>query len=286
MLDPALGVDIIVGGHSHTFIDEPARVNDILVVQAGTGTDQIGRFDLEIDTDRNCIHSFRWQSIPITEANCPKDLAMEDVLNHYKVVTDNKYSRMVTRLKRRLSHPSRYRETELGNLFADILQESLRLDVMLLGSGSVRGTELGPIVLLSDLTECFPYDDTIHLLRITGAQLKEMIRFMLRDEVWAGSHCEFYQFSQGMRVVYDRSSRSFKEFSLNGEPVADDRIYQVGLQHYHFVNIESFFGIPLEEVSRNGAPKAIATSCFEIIDEYLSSQQNLDREVCGRLVVE
>lgn len=286
MLDPALGVDIIVGGHSHTFIDKPAVVNDILVVQAGTGTDQIGRFDLEIDTDRNCIHSFRWQSIPITEANCPKGLAMEDVLNHYKVVTDNKYSRMVTRLKRRLSHPSRYRETELGNLFADILQESLRLDVMLLGSGSVRGTELGPIVLLSDLTECFPYDDTIHLLRITGAQLKEMIRFMLRDEVWAGSHCEFYQFSQGMRVVYDRSSRSFKEFSLNGEPVADDRIYQVGLQHYHFVNIESFFGIPLEEVSRNGAPKAIATSCFEIIDEYLSSQQNLDREVCGRLVVE
>jgi 5'-nucleotidase len=89
-----------------------------------------------------------------------------------------------------------------------------------------------------------------------------------------------------MRVVYDRSSRSFKEFSLNGEPVADDRIYQVGLQHYHFVNIESFFGIPLEEVSRNGTPRAIATSCFEIIDEYLSSQQNLDREVCGRLVVE
>ena len=42
-LDPSWGVDIIIGGHSHTFIDKPAKVNDILIVQAGTGTDQIGR---------------------------------------------------------------------------------------------------------------------------------------------------------------------------------------------------------------------------------------------------
>ncbi|MBQ3894983.1 MAG: metallophosphatase, partial [Clostridia bacterium] len=50
LLDPAWGVDVIIGGHSHTFIDEPAVVNGIPIVQAGTGTDQIGRFDILIDT--------------------------------------------------------------------------------------------------------------------------------------------------------------------------------------------------------------------------------------------
>ena len=49
-LDPELGVDIIIGGHSHTLPEKPEEVNGILIVQAGTGTDQIGRFDLEIDT--------------------------------------------------------------------------------------------------------------------------------------------------------------------------------------------------------------------------------------------
>ena len=285
-LDPALGVDMIIGGHSHTFIDQPETVNGILVVQAGTGTDQIGRFDLEIDTARNCIHSYKWQSIPVTSETCPKDLALEDVLSYYKVATEKKYSRMVTRLKRRLTHPSRYQETELGGLFADILRESLHLDIMLLGSGSVRGTELGPIVLLSDLTECFPYDDAIHLLRVTGKQLKRMIRFMLRDEVWEGSHCEFYQFSEGLRVVYDRENRIFREFSYCGEPVAEDAVYRLGLQNFHFVNLEEFFSVPLGEIAENGAPRVIATSCREILDEYLSSHQNLDRQVSGRLVVE
>jgi 5'-nucleotidase len=261
-------------------------VNGILIAQAGTGTDQIGRFDLEIDTDQNCVHSYKWTSIPISEETCPKDLALEEVLSYYKVATEKKYSRIVTRLKRRLTHPSRYQETELGNLIADIFRESKNLDLMLLGSGSVRSTEMGPIVLLSDLTECFPYDDMMHRLLVKGSQLKRMIRYMLRDEVWEGSHCEFYQFSQGMRVVYDKASREFKEFSLGGEPVEDERIYKIGMQHFHYLNLEEFFNVPLKEIAENGAPKVVATSCREILDEYLSNHQNLDSQICGRLVVE
>lgn len=38
-LDPAWGVDVIIGGHTHTLLDEPAVVNGIPIVQAGTGTD-------------------------------------------------------------------------------------------------------------------------------------------------------------------------------------------------------------------------------------------------------
>ena len=285
-LDPGLGVDLIIGGHSHTFLEQPVEVNGIIIAQAGTGTDQIGRFDLEIDSDNNCLHSYRWQSIPITEETCPKDPALENVLTYYKTATDKIYGRVVTRLKRCLTHPDRNRETELGNLLADILQESLSLDLMLLGSGSIRGEALGPLVLLSDLTECFPYDDAVHLLRISGKQLKQMLLFMLRDEVWAGAHCEFYQLSRGMQVVYSRQTHSFREFSLNGIPIEDQQIYKVGMQHYHFLNLESFFSIKPEEIAANGEPSIIATSCQDILDEYLSSHQNLDRAVCGRLVVE
>ena len=51
LLDPSWGVDLIIGGHSHTFLTEPAVINGIPIVQAGTGTDQIGRFDLLIDIE-------------------------------------------------------------------------------------------------------------------------------------------------------------------------------------------------------------------------------------------
>ena len=285
-LDPALGVDIIIGGHSHTFLEEPEVVNGILITQAGTGTDQIGRFDLEIDTESNSIHSFQWKSIPITDAHCPRDMALETILNRYKTAAEEKYSRLITRLKRKLTHPSWYQETELGGLLADILQESLRLDMMLVGSGSIRVTEFGPIVLFSDLTECLPYDDSAIALWVTGAQLKKMILYMLRDEVWDGSHCEFFQFSEGVRVVYDKANRQFKEFSLKGESIVEEKIYKIGLQYYFYLNMKDFFSVSHEEIEQNGKPRRVATSCREVLDEYLSCHQNLDHSISGRLRIE
>ena len=285
-LDPSLGVDIIIGGHSHTYLERPEEVNGILIAQAGTGTDQIGRFDLEIDTDTNRIRSYAWKSIPITDEHCPRDTALENILDPYKREAEKKYNRVVTRLKRRLTHPSWYQETELGGLLADILQDSLRLDMMLVGSGSIRVSEIGPIVLFSDLMECLPYDDSAIALWVTGAQLKQMILFMLRDEVWEGAHCEFFQFSAGVRVVYDRHNHGFKEFSLNGEPIDEGKIYKIGLQYYFYLNMKDFFSISHEEISKNGMPRRVATSCREVLDEYLSCHQNVDRRVSGRLKIE
>ncbi|MBQ1267089.1 MAG: 5'-nucleotidase C-terminal domain-containing protein, partial [Proteobacteria bacterium] len=141
---------------------------------------------LEIDTDTNSIRRFQWKSVPITDEHCPKDVALEGILNHYKHAAEKKYSRVITKLKRQLTHPSWYQETELGGFLADILQESLRLDMMLVGSGSIRVSEMGPIVLFSDLTECLPYDDSAIALWVTGEQLKKMILYMLRDEVFGG----------------------------------------------------------------------------------------------------
>jgi hypothetical protein len=42
----------------------------------------------------------------------------------------------------------------------------------------------------------------------------------------------------------------------------------------------------LEELVQNGAPKVVATSCREVLDEYLSCHQNLDHHISGRLVIE
>ena len=284
-LDPAWGVDVIIGGHSHTFIDEPAVVNDILIVQAGTGTDQIGRFDITVDTDTNSVADYKWHSIPIDAEHCPLDDAIEKLLLQYKSKTDEKYSRVVTRFNRKLTHPCRTQETELGDLFADVLKRSLNVDLMLLGSGSIRCEELGPIVLFSDLVESFPYDDEVYMLTVTGEQLKRMIKYMVRDEVWEGAHCEFYQFSEGMQVVYTREKHEFITFTLNGIPVEDNRTYTIGLQRFHYLNTQIGFGIPLEELSQLHKGRIVATSCREILDEYLSSHQRLDQKTENRLVV-
>lgn len=285
ILNKAWGVDIIIGGHSHTYIEKPEIVNDILIVQAGMGTDQIGRFDLTIDTDNNCTSKWKWKCISINSRNCPRDLKLEEVLSKYKSDTDLKYGRIVTRLNRELTHPDRYRETELGDLFSDVLKDSLGLDIMLLGSGSIRKEQLGPIVILQDLMEIFPYDDAIYMINVTGKELKHMLKYMLRDEAFEGDHTEFYQLSHDLYVEYSKKKHDFIKITYNNQDIDDNRVYTVGLQNYYYINIEGGFDITLEQVEKNGKSRMIATSCRDIIEQYLSDNQHLDREGKGRLVI-
>lgn len=285
LLDPAWGVDVIIGGHSHTFIDKPDVVNNVLIVQAGTGTDIIGRFDITIDTVNNCTKDWHWECIPIDDEHCPKDDKIEEIITRYKSETDSKYERVVTRLNRELTHPERTRETEIGDLFADILRNSLGVDIILLGSGSIRNPKLGPIVMLQDLIEIFPYDDAIYMVKVTGKQLKGMIKHMLRDEAFNGDHTEFYQFSEGLEVEYTIPTHRFEKFVFDGQEVDDKRLYSIGLQAYHFNNIEDSFNIKLEEVEENGKNRILATSCRDVLEEYLSTHQHLDRQGKGRLIL-
>ncbi len=79
---------------------------------------------------------------------------------------------------------------------------------MLLGSGEVRSYELGPVVHYHSLVECLPYDEAVYMLKVTGAQLEHMLRFILR-EAFLGEHTEFYQFSHGMQIIWSRKEQVF-----------------------------------------------------------------------------
>ena len=285
LLDPDWGVDVIIGGHSHTVLEEPVLVNDILIAQAGVGTAQVGRFDIVIDTDLNAVHSYTWRLVPIDSRHCPRDLQLEDTIARFKQQVDEKYDCVLCKFPRQLTHPDRYRETELGNLFSDALCESLGADLMLCGSGSIRKEQAGPVFTRGGLVEMMPFDDRVFLLGVTGAQLRQMLAHVLREENLGGMHGEFYQFSEGLRVTWDRASRRFTRFEFEGQPLADDRVLRIGLQEYHYKNFDEFFGLPRAQLA-DGRGIVAATSLLDVLEEYLASHHQPDGRVEGRLVVE
>jgi len=284
MLNPDWGVDLIIGGHTHTFMDEPEVVNGVPIVQAGVGSGQIGRFDLVYDTAKHKLAGWKWQCVPITPDTAPEDPVMAQLLSDYKSQTDEKYRRIVTHFARKLTHPKRTQETELGNLYADLLQQDSSFDLMLLGSGSIRRDELGPILEYQDMVEATPYDDQLWMLKVTGAQLRRMVQYVLRDEAWGG-HTEFYQFSRGIHIVYRKSTHTIEEFQFRGEDIRDDQEILICLQSFHYGSFSEFFHVPLEEVAANMKPRVVATSLLGVLEELLTTHTGLDAHVEGRLVI-
>ncbi len=277
LLDPAWGVDLIIGGHSHTLMEAPCVVNNIPIVQAATGTDQIGRFDLLVDKSRNAIHSYTWQLIPVDDAHCPRDIALEQVLARYEQATEEKYSRYITRFAERYTHPRRDRETELGKLFADIFRDTLELDLFFMGSGSLRAPAMGPIVEYRDLVEMFPYDETVVRVVLTGSQLKRAIGHIFRPEALEpDGHTELYQFSSGLEIVLDLPRQAVTSVRWQGEEIDDQRLFRVGLQDFHYKNMEDFLAVAPEEARKNKVPRVVSTSTIALVEEWMCRQERVE----------
>lgn len=284
LLPRELSVDLIIGGHSHTFLEQPLEENGILIAQAGVGTDFIGRFDLTINMDINRIHDFTWELVPIDDSHCPRDLQLEQVLNRYKESTDSKYNRVIARMHKTLEHGDRYRETELGNLFADIFRDMFGVNIFLLGSGSIRKEALEEIVTLGALTEIFPYPDKAYVMKITGKLFRRMLETFWDRHYKKETH-EFYQLSAGTNLIYDKDAGMLRSLLFESRDIKDDDELTIGLQQFHYHNTQENFGVTLEDLSELSPIRCVCTDVRQVLMEYFMTHQNLDSNIEGRITV-
>lgn len=283
LLDPAWGVDLIIGGHTHTVLEQPELVNDILIVQAGEGTDQIGRFDLIVDEISNSIIDWKWQLVPINEETSEMDSSLQLFLDGFKNEIDEKYNKIITRFSVKLTHPKREVETTLGNMVTDALAASVESDIILIGSGAIRSKELGPLVTLGSLKECFPYDDSLSRFKKTGKQLKHIFKHIMRIENRDGEG-EFYQVNDKIKATYSESKKDLISLKFQDKSVVDDKLYTITLQGYHIANAEANIGISYEDLTKLGSGTVVTTSAYQVLEEWLRVHPNIRETIDGRLV--
>ena len=283
LLRPEWGVDLIIGGHSHTILQKPEKVNNILIAQAGVGTDQIGRFDIVVDDETNSIIDYGWQLIPIDDNLAEPDRKLQAYIDTFKEAIDRKYNTIVCKFAQKLTHPEREIETSLGNLIADAFAEVAECDVMLVGSGSIRLKEMGPVVTLEELKTCFPYDDTLTRYTIRGSKLEKIFSHIMRTEN-RNSEGECYQVNSKVKAVYSDARHELISLMIDGDKASDDEFYRICVQGYHFNNSASYLNITQDELLESGKSKVISTSAQEVLEEYLPYHQNIKRKVEGRLV--
>ena len=120
------------------------------------------------------------------------------------------------------------------------------------------------------------------MLEVTGAQFRRMIKHIMRDDAWLGE-TEFYQFSNGVHIRYNKTTRVLEQLQFRGKDVTDDMKLKIALQNYHYTNFEEFLGVPLVEVKAVARPRVIAVSVNNIIEEYFATHDRLDAHVEGRI---
>jgi len=274
---------MIFGGHSHTYMQQPEVVNNTLIAQAAVGTDQIERFDIVVDDDTNSIVEWKWLLVPICSDTIQPDEDLQKFIDSYSPEIDRKYNMLLCRTAQDLTHPSRIIETSLGNLFADIFAENAACDVALIGSGSIRQKQIGPVVTLRELRQTFPYDDVYRRFTVTGEQVQHIFSHIMHAEN-RNSEGECYQVNRGVRAVYDDYLNKLVSLEIKEKPMDPQAHYPIGLSDCHYSNVFQNLEVSNEEITAISTPKVTATSTINVAEVYLRSHQNLQSQVEGRFV--
>ncbi|GFR73199.1 5'-nucleotidase [Elysia marginata] len=233
------GVDVIVGGHSNTFlysgeapsneessgsypfiVKTSASEENVLVVQNYAFGKYLGSLHLTFD-DAGKVTNFNGNPV-LLDSSVPKDPELESLVNSFLPQIEAEKSKPVGSTHVLLQGDRkvcRVRECNLGNLICDgMLRQNLRhsddtywsdVGIAMINSGGIRSSlEIGAISN-GDVIQVQPFRNTVDIVELRGETVLKILEFGASQwtEVVENLYGGFLQVS-GMRIVYDMTRES------------------------------------------------------------------------------
>jgi 5'-nucleotidase/UDP-sugar diphosphatase len=225
------GIDVIIGGHSHTRLETPAVVNHTIIGQAWEHAKALGVLDLDLKDGKIVKFSGHLQEIkPIFGQ---EDKAIEKIVEKYSQKVDAVLDRTVGETEVDLDgEHGPTRETNLGDLVADIMRSAAGAEAALINGGSLRASiHRGPIQA-KEVYTALPFDNYVVAIRLTGQQVQESLEHGVSG--LAERAGRFPQVS-GLSFTYSPQAAAgsrVREVTMNGRPLDPQVRYVVATNDF------------------------------------------------------
>ena len=175
------GIDVIIGGHSHTKLDSypvvmsSASGEPVLVVTAHEWGKYLGRLDVSFSRG-GLVAGFVGELIFIDES-IREDEEMLELLDEYRPAIDALMTRVVGSTSTNLNgarEDIRARETNLGNLICDAMiwkAADLGATIAIQNGGGIRASIPAGEIAMGQVLEVLPYGNQLTTLTVTGEGL-------------------------------------------------------------------------------------------------------------------
>ncbi len=244
------GIDVIVGGHSHTYLSssDPDRAGAyptivtnpdgafVPIVQAYAYSKYLGHLEVTFDDDGNVLYAGGDTMVldasvtpdadiaaRVAELAGPIEETMAEVIGESTDVIVG--SREVCRAG----------ECAMGNLVADAMLERVReqgIDVAIQNGGGLRATIDDGEITMGEVLTVLPFQNTLATFQLTGAGIVEALENGV-SEVADGAG-RFPQVS-GMSFVWDLAAEPGSRIvsvEIGGEPLDPEAVYGVVSNNY------------------------------------------------------
>ena len=164
------GIDLIVGGHSHTHLDEPEFVNNTWIVQAGSYGRSIG--ELRIAVEEDAIATFDGELVDL-ESEEVFEGGREEMIalaSRYQEAIEAEYGQVVGEALGDFGR-SYSSESALGRWITDTLRDATGAQVGVYNAGGIRADLVAGPLTGNDLFNVFPFSNQVVTFDVTGSDL-------------------------------------------------------------------------------------------------------------------
>jgi 2',3'-cyclic-nucleotide 2'-phosphodiesterase (5'-nucleotidase family) len=308
------GIDVIVGGHSHTAMFEPEIVNDTIIVQAGEFGKHLG--ELVLDVNPGGVELVKYKLHPV-DRKVRRDFSLLRTLWQLRrgIQQDPRFGPVYTlpvawarwNLEERWEEGNPNRDTALGNLVTDAIRESIEAGGFTLGDGIpliafeangyighriYRGMVVGNDVLRS---VPYGYDPEsglgfkIDLVTLMGMQILAGLEYTVSMAEYTD---DLSLQSSGLSFAYDSSKAPAEtpqeimagngridpaSVKIHGVPIDPYGLYQVAINE-QLLGFLSMLGLePFDQVETG-------LFLYEVVRDYMKKLKILQYTSEGRII--
>jgi 5'-nucleotidase/2',3'-cyclic-nucleotide 2'-phosphodiesterase/3'-nucleotidase/5'-nucleotidase len=297
------GIDIIVGGHSHTALTKPVLIQEktepTVIVQAGQYGEYLGTLHVNFDQNGRIVQ-YNGKFIPIAEQKADPEAAklLIKYSDQIKKVKDTPIGATAVEL---LDNPRtfgddtkpsvRKNETLLGNVITDGMlanakQFNPEVKMAFLNGGGIRAPiNKGPISV-GEVMEVLPLGYRLAMVKTTGAELRNV--FERSVESYPREDSSFLQVS-GAKIKYDSSKPAGKRVVsiqyFDGQkyiPIQDEKMYMVATNSFIAKGGDGFD--IFKKINKEGRVTNLDLTDWQIFAEYLKKLDTVAPQVEERIV--
>ena len=257
--------DLIIGGHSHTFLDSATKINNTYITQVGDDINYVGKTVLSFQDDE--LTNIHTEVIDLAKYS-KEDKKIAAVIKKYN--NNESLNRVIGKAKTPIQG-----NEELGALFTDAQIEMHPLDFAFQNNGGIRINSIpAGDIKVKTIYELDPFGNDLVTFELTPKEMKSLIRYAYRKrgepslQIGGGTYTLYLNDKQNIQKIVIKAEK--------GNKLHADSTYTVGLNSY----ISSSYTFDHKD---EGESTYVTTS--ENIIKYIEQKKEIDYEGVQRIFV-
>jgi 2',3'-cyclic-nucleotide 2'-phosphodiesterase (5'-nucleotidase family) len=261
------GLDVIVGGHSHTRLTKPMLVSGVIIVQTGINCENLGVLDLTVDHGT----VMKWNGeLHQLWYHPNRKTVVKALVDSFKTEIDKEYSEVIGTME---GAPGAAESgAAIANFIADALREGAKADISFINSGGIRKKLTPGVISKRALYELLPFRNKLTTFKITGEQLSTIVRYIIANKPGvyvSGVDCEWRVAANGTTEIV--------RLLVQGNPINENASYKGTADDYVMGEAKRYLGIDTPPLTYMNE-----TVCT-VVEKRVRAERTVSAKIEGRI---